>query len=181
MPVPLFDLTRQYQPLAADLEAAALRVLRSGRYILGEEVRALEAELGSYIGSPHVIGMSSGTDALLAALMALGVGPGDRVAMPVYSFFATAGVVSRLGATPVFVDVEPTWLNLNADALKRVLDTDDAIKAVIFVHLYGAGAGFEALATSGDKAAGLLAARARDYELSPPAKGWDGVEKLDSK
>lgn len=145
MPVPLFDLTRQYAELGPELEAAALAVLRSGRYVLGSEVEALERELGEYLGVKHVIGMSSGTDALLAALMVLGVGPGDEVLVPVYSFFATAGVVARLGARPVFVDIEPTWQNLDVEHTARVLETHPRIKAAIVVHLYGAGADMAAL------------------------------------
>ncbi|MEM7201401.1 MAG: DegT/DnrJ/EryC1/StrS family aminotransferase [Planctomycetota bacterium] len=151
MPVPLLDLTRQYETIQPELEAAALGVLRSGRYVLGEEGKALERELAASIGAKHVIGMSSGTDALLAALMGLGVGPGDRVAVPVYSFFATAGVVARLGAEPVFVDVEPTWCNLDREALAEVLDSGP-IKAAVFVHLYGSAQGVAEITS-------LLAAR----------------------
>ena len=146
MAVPLLELTRQYQQIQDEVEAAALGVLRSGRYILGSEVEALEQELCEYTGAKHVVGLSSGTDALLAALMALGIGPGDRVAVPVYSFFATAAEVSRLGARPVFVDIEPTWGNMSVEALRRALDADGDIAAVIFVHLYGAGQGIEAVA-----------------------------------
>jgi len=141
MAVPLLDLTRQYASIQDELEAAALAVLRSGIYVHGPEVSALENELAAYIGSKHVVGMSSGTDALLASLMALGIGHGDVVVLPVYSFFATAGVVSRLGARPVFVDIEPTWCNMSLDALRQALDAEPETKAVIFVHLYGAGAG----------------------------------------
>jgi dTDP-4-amino-4,6-dideoxygalactose transaminase len=152
MSVPLLDLTRQYATIQDEVEATVLAVMRSGRYILGPEVAALEQELADYVGSKHAIGMSSGTDALLAALMALGVGPGDRVVMPVYSFFATAGTVARLGAVPVFVDIEPTWCNMDVAALREALDRDPRIKAAIFVHLFGAASGIEAVAE-------LLAAR----------------------
>jgi dTDP-4-amino-4,6-dideoxygalactose transaminase len=140
MPVPLLDLVRQHRALQADIEGAVLDVLRSGRYILGPVVEELERELAAYLGARHVVGYSSGTDALLAPLMDLGVGPGDQVAMPVYSFFATAGVVARLGAEPLFVDVEPEHLNLDPRALGRALAGSRRVKAVIMVHLFGAAA-----------------------------------------
>ncbi len=146
MAVPLLDLKRSYETLQSEIEAAALRVLRSGRYILGDEVTAFERQLADYLGVRHVIGMSSGTDALLAALMGLDVGPGDRVLMPVYSFFATAGVVARLGATPVFVDIEPTWCNLDRGQLEAALSSGPKPKAAIFVHLYGSAAGVTEIA-----------------------------------
>jgi dTDP-4-amino-4,6-dideoxygalactose transaminase len=145
MAVPLLDLTRNDPAFQQELEAAALGVLRSGRFILGPEVEGLEQELATYLGSRHVIALSSGTDALLVALMALGIGPGDEVAVPVYSFFATAGVVSRLNARPVFVDVEPEWKNIDPKALEHVLQRHTKIKAVIPVHLYGAPAAMTAL------------------------------------
>lgn len=145
MPVPLLELTRQYKTIQDELEAAALGVLRSGHYVHGPEIEGLENELVAYTGAKHAVGLSSGTDALLAALMALGVGPGDKVIVPVYSFFATAGVVVRLGAEPVFVDIEPTWCNMSADALARALDQHENVAAVIFVHLYGAASGIEAV------------------------------------
>jgi len=141
MAVPLLDLTRQFAEIQAELESATLEVLRSGRYVLGPEVEALEQELASYLGAKHVIGLSSGTDALLAALMAHGVGPGDRVLLPVYSFFATAGTVARLGARPVFVDIEPTHNNACLDQLSAALQREQNVKAAIFVHLYGSAEG----------------------------------------
>jgi len=140
MAVPLLDLTRQYAALQDEIEAAALNVLRSCKYILGPEVEGFERDLQRYLGVPHVLAISSGTDALLVALMALGVGAGDAVVLPVYSFFATAGVVARLGARPVFVDVEPTFGTLDPLALERVLEATKNVKAVIVVHLFGAGA-----------------------------------------
>ncbi len=143
--VPLLDLTRVYEKLGTELEEAALRVLRSGRYIMGEEVEGLERELAEYLGVKEVVGLSSGTDALMAALMAMEVGPGDKVAMPVYSFFATAGTVARLGATPVFVDIEPEHRTLDVDRLAETLDRHDRIAAVIVVHLYGAAADMQSI------------------------------------
>ncbi len=137
MPVPLIDLIRD-KALLAEVEAAVVRVVRSGHYILGPEVENLERELQTYLGCKHAITMSSGTDALLAPLMALGIGPGDEVVLPTYSFFATAGVVARTGARPVFVDVEPVWLNLDPQKLEDALRQCRRPKAVMAVHLFGA-------------------------------------------
>ena len=124
MPVPLLDNTRDPE-LLQELEAAAVAVIRSGIYIGGPELTEFERELSEYHGDGiHAIGMSSGTDALLAALMGHCIGPGDAVALPVYTFFATAGVVSRLGARPVFVDVEPVHQNMEPDALERALEAN---------------------------------------------------------
>lgn len=136
MPVPLIDLTRDKAQLA-EVEAAVVRVVRSGQYILGPEVENLERELQQYLGCKHALTMSSGTDALLAPLMALGIGPGDEVVLPTYSFFATAGVVARVGARPVFVDVEPTWLNIDPQKLEAALRACKRPKAVMAVHLFG--------------------------------------------
>jgi dTDP-4-amino-4,6-dideoxygalactose transaminase len=136
MPVPLIDLTRDKAQLA-EVEAAVVRVVRSGQYVLGPEVENLEHELQTYLGCKHALTMSSGTDALLAPLMALGIGPGDEVVLPTYSFFATAGVVARVGATPVFVDVEPTWLNVDPQRLEDALRACKRPKAVMAVHLFG--------------------------------------------
>jgi len=137
MPVPLIDLTRDKAQLA-EVEAAVVRVVRSGQYVLGPEVENFESELQSYLGCKHALSMSSGTDALLAPLMALGIGPGDEVVLPTYSFFATAGVVARTGAKPVFVDVEPTFLNIDPQRLEDALRACRRPKAVMAVHLFGA-------------------------------------------
>lgn len=111
------------------------RVLKSGRWILGEEVEAFEGEIARLLGARHAIGVSSGTDALLASLMALGIGPGDEVIVPAYSFFATAGVVARLGATPVFVDIELRDFMAASSAVTARIG--DRTKAMIAVHLFG--------------------------------------------
>lgn len=133
--VPFFDLGRIHRPLAAELEAAFRRVLEDGRFIMGPDVAALEAEFAEYVGVEHAIGVSSGTDALLAVLMAYDIGPGDEVLVPSLTFFATAGAVARLGATPVFVDVDPDTLLMDvAQALERVTP---ATRAVSPVHLFG--------------------------------------------
>jgi dTDP-4-amino-4,6-dideoxygalactose transaminase len=150
MKVPLLDLRGQYEAIREDVRKAIQEVLDSQQFILGPKVRALEEALASYLGARHAIGVSSGTDALLVALWALGVGPGDAVAIPAYSFFATAGVVVRLGARPVFVDIDPATCNMDSKALEAALGRlPDAergrVKAVIPVHLYGQCADMDAL------------------------------------
>lgn len=134
-PVKLLDLEAQYLPLRAEILAAITRVCDSQRFIFGPEVDALEDELAAYLGASHAIAVSSGTDALLAAFMALGVGPGDEVIAPTFSFFATAGCVARVGATPVFVDIDPVTFNLDPALVRRAITTHT--RAIVPVHLYG--------------------------------------------
>jgi dTDP-4-amino-4,6-dideoxygalactose transaminase len=119
--VPLLDLTAQYAPIRTEILDAITRVCDSQRFIMGPEVEALEREMAAAIGIDHAIAVSSGTDAILSVLMALGIGPGDEVITPTYSFFATAGCVSRVGGTPVFVDVDPVTLNVDPDAISRAI------------------------------------------------------------
>ncbi|MCA8974065.1 MAG: DegT/DnrJ/EryC1/StrS family aminotransferase [Planctomycetes bacterium] len=145
MPVPLIDLTRDSKQLTA-VEAAVVRVVRSGNYVLGSEVENFERELTEYLGVKHALAMSSGTDALLAPLMALGIGPGCEVLLPTYSFFATAGVVARTGATPVFVDVEPVHWTIDPQRLEETLQRCSNPKAVIGVHLFGTAFDIDAVA-----------------------------------
>ena len=135
MNVPLLDLTAQFLPIRDEVLAAVTRVCDSQHFILGPEVEACERELAAMLDVPHAIGVSSGTDALLAAMMAVGIGPGDEVITPTYSFFATAGCVARLGATPVFVDIERDTLNLDPSA--TVAAITPRTKAIVPVHLYG--------------------------------------------
>jgi dTDP-4-amino-4,6-dideoxygalactose transaminase len=148
--VPLLDLQAQYAPIRDEVLAALTRVADSQQFILGPEVEALETELARQLDVDHAIGVSSGTDALLAVLMALGIGPGAEVITPTYSFFATAGCVARLGATPVFVDVDPVTLNVTADVVERAITP--ATRAIIVVHLFGLPADMTALKAVADRA-----------------------------
>ncbi len=142
--VPLLDVARHHGPILPELEAALVRVLRSGRYVFGPECEELERRLAEYCGAPHAVACASGSDALLLALMALDIGPGDEVLVPSYTFFATASAVWRLGARPVFVDIEPTAYTLDPALALRL--AGPKTKALIPVHLYGQCADMQALA-----------------------------------
>lgn len=135
MNVPLLNLKAQYQSLKPALDAALIRVAESQVCILGDEVEALEKTMAEYCNTRFALGVSSGTDALLMALMALGVGVGDEVIVPTFSFFATAGAVARLGAIPVFIDSEADGFNLNPSILHNAITP--RTKAIIPVHLFG--------------------------------------------
>ena len=129
------DPAADHAPFIDELTAAAARVLRSGRYILGPEVEAFERELADVCGVAHAVGVSSGTDALLAMLAAAGVGPGDEVVTSPFSFFATAGAIVRAGARPVFADLDPLTLNLEPAA--AIAKLGPRTKAVVIVHIFG--------------------------------------------
>ena len=138
MQVPLLDLKAQYQILKKELDEAVIKVAESQYFILGPEVEKMEKALCEYLGCKHAIGVSSGTDALLLAMMGLDIQPGDEVIVPTYSFFATAGTVSRLNAVPVFVDSDPVTFNIDPKKIEEKITSKT--KAIIPVHLYGQSA-----------------------------------------
>lgn len=142
--VPLLDLQAQYEPIREQVLAAITRVCDSQRFIMGPEVAALESELASLIGVDHTVAVSSGTDALLLALMALNIGHGDEVVTTTYSFFATAGAITRLGAKPVLVDIDPVTYNIDPSALAAAITP--RTRAILPVHLYGLCADMDSIA-----------------------------------
>jgi dTDP-4-amino-4,6-dideoxygalactose transaminase len=148
--VPLLALDRQYDVLRESIRAAINRVCDSGRFVLGPDVAELEAELAKALAVPHVISCASGSDALLLALMALGIGPGDEVIVPSYTFFATASAVTRLHATPIFADIDPATYLVDPRDVERKISA--RTKAIVPVHLFGRTADLDALATIADRA-----------------------------
>ncbi len=149
MAVPLLDLTRQYIPLRDDILSVIDDLCSSQRFILGQAVADFETEAADVLEVEHAVGVTSGTDALLIALMALGIGRGDEVIVPTFTFFASAGVVHRLGATPVFVDIDPVDYCLSIDQVREAIS--DRTKAIMPVHLFGQSADMEGLmAVAGD-------------------------------
>lgn len=135
MPIPFIDLAALHAPLRDELLAAVTEVIDSAQFIRGPWVTRFEQQVADYLGCRHAIGVSSGTDALLASLMALGVGPGDEVITTPYTFCATAEAILRVGAAPVFVDIDPRTFNLDPDLLERAITP--ATRAILPVHLYG--------------------------------------------
>ncbi len=135
MEVPFLDLRRQYAQIRGEVESAIHRVCESQQFILGREVEDFENEIAPYLNVRHAIGVSSGTDALLVSLMALGVEPGDEIVTSPFTFFATAGAIARLGAKPVFVDVRPDTFNIDSNLVERALTK--RTKGIIPVHLFG--------------------------------------------
>src|SRR5207248_7587045 len=150
MRVPLLDLSEQYRALSEEIRAATDEVLASQRFIWGPKLAEFEKAVAEYCHVRHAVGVSSGTDALLAVLMALEIGLGDAVITTAYSFFATAGCIARVGATPVLIDIEPDTYNISASALrsyiekrchtiegKLVNENRQLIRALVPVHLFG--------------------------------------------
>jgi dTDP-4-amino-4,6-dideoxygalactose transaminase len=133
--IPLTDVKAQYAPLLGDVRAAVDGVLERGQFILGPEVRSFEEEAADFLGASHAVGVANGTDALVLVLDALGIGPGDEVICPSFTFYATAESIARRGATPVFADIDPSTLNVDpVDVAGRVTPRT---KAILAVHLYG--------------------------------------------
>ena len=150
MPIPLLDLEAQYRPLRDQLLAAIERVCDSQRFIMGPEIAALEGEMASMLGIRHAVAVSSGTDALLLALMALDVKAGDEIITPTYSFFATAGSVARVGARPVLVDIDPLTYTVDPDAVTRAITP--RTRAIMPVHLFGLSADLDPILDTAGRA-----------------------------
>ncbi len=180
MRVPLLDLQPTLEEQRQEIVDKVVEIVDSTRYIQGPDVALLEEEIAAYCDVSEAVGVSSGTDALLVSLMALGVGPGDQVLTTPFSFFATMGVIMRLGAEPVFADIEPLTFNLDPEKVEEVLvrDKEKKIKAIIPVHLYGQCAdmsGIMKLAAAYDIPVIEDAAQAIGAEMilvSAEAKGW---------
>jgi dTDP-4-amino-4,6-dideoxygalactose transaminase len=149
MKVPLLDLKAQYLAIKTELDAAIAEVMDSQHFILGPKVEECEKAIARYCGCSHAIGMSSGSDALLACLMAENIGPGDEVITTTYTFFATVGAIARLGATPIFVDIDPVTYNL--DTAQMASRVTEKTRAIIPVHLYGQMADMDAVMQVAEK------------------------------
>jgi dTDP-4-amino-4,6-dideoxygalactose transaminase len=135
--IPMLDLPQQYNQLRQEINAAMQNVLDKGAYINGPQERQFEQHMEQFLGVKHALGVASGSDALLLSLMALPIRSGDKVIVPAFTFFATAGAVSRLGATPVFVDIDPLTYNLDINQAEDLLQNQPDIKAIIPVHVFG--------------------------------------------
>ena len=141
--VPLLNLRAQHKVIRDEVMAAITRVVDSQKFILGEDVSKLEEEIAAYSGAKYAVGCASGSDALFLALLALEIGPGDEVLTTPYTFFATAGAISRIGAVPVFVDVEEETFNLDVNLAAKTLAAHPRIRALMPVHLFGGCADME--------------------------------------
>ncbi|MCL4547534.1 MAG: DegT/DnrJ/EryC1/StrS family aminotransferase [Bacteroidetes bacterium] len=170
MKVPLLDLKPQYQSIKKEIDEAVQRVIDSQYFIMGPDVAKLEEEICQYLGCKKAVGVSSGTDALLLALMAIDIQPGDEVIVPTYSFFATAGVVARLNATPVFTDVDPVTFNMDPQDLEKKITSKT--KAIIPVHLYGQSAEMDSI---------MLIAKKHNLKVVEDGAQAIGVQYKDGK
>lgn len=147
--IPFFDRTREDQPILPQLQNAFERIIHSGQYILGPEVQRLEHTLTQYLNTPHAIALSSCSDALLSALLALDTQPGDEIIIPAYTFFATAGSIARLGARPIFADIDPHTFNIDPKRLEQHIGP--RTKGIIAVHLFGCPADIPTLQQIADQ------------------------------
>jgi len=145
--IPLVDVKAQYAPFIPELQQRFAEVLESGRFIFGPEVEAFEREAAAYLGVPHAVGVANGTDALVLSLEAMGVARGDEVICPAFTFYATAEAIARVGATPVFADIDPVTLNLDPEAVAALVT--DRTTAIVPVHLFGRPAQLGELAALG--------------------------------
>jgi len=170
MKVPLLDLKPQYQSLKKEIDETLIRVAESQYFILGPEVDKMEKSFSDYLGSKHALGVSSGTDALLIALMAIDIKPGDEVIVPTFSFFATAGVVARLNAIPVLVDCDPVTFNIDPAEVEKKITPKS--KAIIPVHLFGQSCEMDEIMTI---------ARKRNIKVIEDAAQAIGVQYKDGK
>ncbi|MDD3517238.1 MAG: DegT/DnrJ/EryC1/StrS family aminotransferase [Chromatiales bacterium] len=143
--IPMVDLKTQYHALKQEIDAAVLEVLENTQFILGPNVNALERETAEYLGSPHAVSCASGTDALHLALRAAGIGPGDEVITTPFTFIATAEAIRYVGATPVFVDIDPSTFNIDVDAIEAAITP--RTRCVMPVHLFGQPADMQAIMT----------------------------------
>jgi dTDP-4-amino-4,6-dideoxygalactose transaminase len=149
--VPLLDLAALHAPIRDEIVAEMVRVVDSQKFIMGDDVKELERLIAEYSGTRFAVGCASGSDALLLALLAADIGPGDKVLTTPYTFFATAGAISRAGAIPVFADIDPATFNIDPVAAEHVLETVSGIKAIIPVHLFGACADMDPLMESANR------------------------------
>lgn len=143
--IPLLDLQAQHRTIRDEVMAEVIRVVDSQKFILGDDVAALESEIAAYCTAPFAVGCASGSDALFLALMAAGIGPGDKVLTSPYTFFATAGAISRIGATPVFADIDAATFNMDPDKAAEAMERHPEIRAMIPVHLFGGCADMDRL------------------------------------